>query len=252
MMKGRSLVVSNLPELILLTGCILVLQYHSVQFWQVESGRITGWAWSILLEGSALWLWASKKQYMKLLGLVSSMLVLLGPTYQVTSPLFHEWANVDKHETYINSKVVTLRSNIEATQNTLNTYLHNSENRVGWAHRIDAEEEKLDNLRSQLVNTEDGSAQSSTKRLTWQRIIVIAMQAIALMLFQIVNVLCITTIVSDKRMNKHKTTRRKAQNSVSKKTVTTAGNARKSSLKSKKHEEQVAHLLNNTDLRKTA
>ncbi|MFP4182228.1 MAG: hypothetical protein ACLFTX_06495 [Thiohalospira sp.] len=42
---------------VILIGCTAVIQYHAIQFWTAQVDPVTGWAWSLLLEAVALWLW---------------------------------------------------------------------------------------------------------------------------------------------------------------------------------------------------
>lgn len=171
---------------VMLIGGIGLLQYHAILFWTNVVDPLTGWAWSLLLEGAALWCWSHPRLSVRSLGAVATLLVLAGPLYQVSAPLVEEHMSVNKTA----QQRKDLQAEITGLEASLNTYLANSEKRVGWAGRIDEAQAQLTAARSDLRNLTAAAPQ----RMEWQRQAIIIMQAIALILFQLLNVIMIRTL----------------------------------------------------------
>lgn len=184
----------NITALILLVAAIGLMQYHAILFWSEHVDAATGWAWSLLLEGAALWLWSSRRMAQRALALVATVLVLAGPLYQVSAPLIAEWQATDRSAVANVERRAALAAEISSLETALNAYLKNSEARVGWAQRIDATQARLDTARSELQAVIAAAAEPV--RMSWQRQAVIAMQAIALVLFQIMGVIAIRTLAA--------------------------------------------------------
>lgn len=184
----------QLSALVLLIAAIGLMQYHAIMFWSEHVDKATGWAWSLLLEGSALWLWSSQKMAHRMLAAVATLLVLAGPLYQVSAPLISEWQATDRGAVANVERTAALTAEISSLETALNTYLNNSATRQGWAQRIDATQARLDAARTELQAVITATAQP--QRLSWQRQAVIAMQAIALVLFQILGVITIRTLAN--------------------------------------------------------
>ena len=81
---------NRLLTLGVLFGAIGLLQYHSIQFWQLFTEPGIGIVWSLVLEGTALWLWYQRHIGTRFLGLCASLLLLAGPLHQVSAPLVAE------------------------------------------------------------------------------------------------------------------------------------------------------------------
>lgn len=182
----------NITALILLVAAIGLMQYHAILFWSEHVDQATGWAWSLLLEGAALWLWSSRHMAQRALALVATVLVLAGPLYQVSAPLIAEWQATDRGAVANVERRAALAAEITSLETALNAYLNNSATRQGWAQRIDATQARLDTARSELQGVIAAAAEPV--RLSWQRQAVIGMQAIALVLFQIMGVIAIRTL----------------------------------------------------------
>lgn len=187
--RSDSVIERAMLPLVLL-GSIGLLQYHSIQFWALQVGG-TGWAWSVLLEVAALWLWYAPRTHRRLLGLVASLLLLAGPLYVVTSPIIsHDYFERTGAERRAMT-VSALEDEIAQLESSLATFLRNSEVRPGWLPTIqrtqDAIIERRASLRNLLIETDSVG-------LSWQRQTVIIMQAAALVLFQIAAVMAITSL----------------------------------------------------------
>ncbi|MBL4797619.1 MAG: hypothetical protein JKY50_09405 [Oleispira sp.] len=202
------------PAAILLIAAATLMQIHSIEFWMNQTGDYSGILWSLLLEGAALWLWASHNGWKSALGLVASLLVLAGPLYQVSSPAITQWQNSNtlpglqiKQETVLLAEVVSLES-------SLAQYNDNSASRVGWSGRIDETKADLKTANAELKQFY--KAQEQPVVMGWQSMAVIAMQAISLVLFQLLIVLTIRSLSAEK-----KAVKAGANKSVKKKAATT-------------------------------
>lgn len=173
-----------ITTVLLLAGCIGLLQYHAIQFWAANVDAATGWVWSLLLEGAALWLWFSPTRARRALGAVATLLLLAGPLYQVSAPLIHEWQASDASA----ARRADLNAEITHLEAALNGYVANSAQRVGWAQRIDATQARLDAARAERAALTTAVA---AERMSWQRQAIIGMQAFAICLFQLLGVLAI-------------------------------------------------------------
>lgn len=180
-----------IPPLAILAGAVALLQAHSIQFWMEWVGPM-GWAWSLLLEAVALWLWWQPGAGTRALGLVASLLLLAGPLHQVTAPI----AEAGRTDTARAETVGTLRAEIAQLEQSLGTFLDNSASRTGWAGRIDRTQQDLAAARERLRRE---LQQSAGAAVSWQRLAVVAMQAIALVLFQVTAVMALTRLAGEHR-----------------------------------------------------
>ncbi|MDH5785353.1 MAG: hypothetical protein OEZ16_07060 [Chromatiales bacterium] len=171
---------------LILIGGVALLQYHAILFWTEVVDPLTGWAWSLLLEGAALWCWSHPRFSIRSLGAVATVLVLAGPLYQVSAPLVEEHVSVDKSA----EQRTVITAEVAALEQALNTFLSNSEKRIGWSGRIDSTQQQLTAARAELRQL----TSAEPERMAWQRQAIILMQAIALVLFQLLNVIMIRTL----------------------------------------------------------
>lgn len=183
---------------LLLTGGIGLLQWHSIAFWSAHVDHATGWAWSLLLEGVALWLWSDGRAVRRLLAVVATVLLLAGPLYQVSSPLFLEVVGIERSAAANTARRAALEAEIATLEKSMAAFLANSQKRVGWAERIDRTQAALDDARREMAELTTATA-AAPQRLEWQRQAVIVMQATALVLIQVANVLAITTLSAARR-----------------------------------------------------
>ncbi len=172
----------------LLAGGIVLIQYHGIAFWNDAVGPATGWAWSVLLELIALWLWYQPRT--RLLALVATALVLSGPLYQVTTPLVQQLAASAAERVSGLRRAALLRQAIATEESALQTFLANSSDRAGWLPPIEQARASLDAKRAELQALLTPTRQT----LPWQQIAAMGLQAIALVLVQVSNVLAITTL----------------------------------------------------------
>jgi len=174
---------------LLLVGCICLLQYHAIQFWVTHAG-ITGAAWSLLLEGAALWLWSSPRLLRRVLGGLVTLLLLVGPLYQVSAPLIEAGHYAANTATAGAERSRDLAGEIQSLEAALAVYLANSQTRSGWVSRIDSAQARLDRLRTEQAQLSAVRA-GAPQHQPWQRTAVILMEALAIVIFQLVAVLAI-------------------------------------------------------------
>ena len=186
-----------LPLSILALGVVL-LQYHSIRYWQSLVGAWTGVGWSILLELISLWLWFNTgdrpgvpKRYvswasLRLLALVTTVLLLAGPLYQISLPTLQDWRGIlDAAQ-----KIQLLQEEITDDQAGLVAYRKNSRTRLGWLEKINQMESGLREHRKRMLALFDASGQT----FSWERWATVSLQALSLVLFQIANILAISTL----------------------------------------------------------
>ncbi len=182
----------NLAPLIMLVGTVSLLQYHSILFWTEFVGA-TGWAYSILLEVGGLWFWYRQGIKSRMTGLAISVMLLAGPFYNVSHPLFatnlHELQRHESQSVEINET----KQAIKSLELSLSKYLENSSERTGWLPAINRTQEALAKNRERLSVLLSEKSRS-TLELNWQRQIVIIMQALSLVVFQIMSISAITTL----------------------------------------------------------
>ena len=176
----------------LLAGGVALLQWHSIRFWSAQVGA-TGWAWSVLLEGVALWLWYRGRLAMRLLGLIASTLLLAGPLYQVGMPLAQELGAANEAGAARARTVTLLEGRVASLKQQLSTYLDNSRSRSGWLPAIARTEHELKEAETELRALYT-ARRESVPQLGNVRHAVIAMQAVALLLFQVTNILALRTL----------------------------------------------------------
>lgn len=189
-MKNKN-IVSVLPAIILLIGGLLLMQIHSMEFWTEHTGS-AGYLWSLMIEGAAVWLWASSSKSKALLAMIASVLALAGPLYQVATPILDDLQSSQKEIVVSVEQKQSLKDEIITLESALNTYLSNSESRVGWAQRIDSTTNQLVQSRKDLHSLYQ--AETEVKPQPWQAIALVAMQALALIVIQLTLVMAIRSL----------------------------------------------------------
>ncbi len=181
---------------VVLAGSIGLLQAHGIQFWSGKLGPY-GIAWSLLLEATALWLWTKPGRGSRVLACLASGLLLLGPLYQVGTPILEGLA-LAQHSDVARSKEIPL---VEAEIGQLAAFTANSGKRSGWLPAIEATQARLSAARGKLAVLYREAPRSSG-RFKAQESVVIAMECIGLLLFQVTAVLAITTLAERARARK--------------------------------------------------
>ncbi len=185
---------------VVLAGSIGLLQAHGIAFWSGKLGPY-GIAWSLLLEATALWLWTRPGMGSRLLACLASGLLLLGPLYQVGTPVLQGLA-LAQHRDEVRSKEIPLvEAEIRQLAGQLAAFTANSEKRSGWLPAIEGTQARLSAARQRLAALYR-EAPKSSGRLKAQKHVVIAMECVGLLLFQVTAVLAITTLAKSARDRK--------------------------------------------------
>src|SRR5690554_5107948 len=134
----------------ILIGSITLLQIHAISFWQQYVGTI-GFAWSILLEATALWLWYQPRMAYRTLALLASVLVLLGPIHHVSEPLIEELTVSAPRESARLARIESLREERTLVVESLQTFRQNSRERSGWLPAIQDGQDRLQEIDAELA-----------------------------------------------------------------------------------------------------
>lgn len=172
-----------------LLGSVTLLQWHGIKFWQEKVGS-HGWAWSLLLEFIALWLWYQRSVGFMLLALVASVLTLSGPVYQVAKPTFVQSYDVANQHESNKAKLSSLESEKKRLIEQLSTYQENSIKRTGWLEPITAANNRIIEIDNEITEIKLSNRDKASWFFDW----VILMEVVSLLLFQVVAVLSITSI----------------------------------------------------------
>ncbi|MBD3608964.1 MAG: hypothetical protein HUJ30_00280, partial [Gammaproteobacteria bacterium] len=140
----------------------ILLQVHAWLFWSDFVGPDTGWLWAVVLEASALWLWANRDQQRRaVVPFLASMLVLAGPLAHIIEPpikaeqrAIYEQQNRPTIKAELRDEIATLQASLETSQ-------RNSEKRTGWLTDIQQTRNLLNQKRGELrrLNAEKPSTQ---------------------------------------------------------------------------------------------
>jgi hypothetical protein len=184
------------PAVVLL-GAIGLLQAHGIAFWSGKLGSY-GIAWSVLLEAIALWLWSRPALRSRILGVLASVLLLLGPLYQVGTPILARLANAEHSDRARAKEIPMVQAEIRGIESQLATFATNSEKRPGWLPAIETAQVQLAKARERLAALYRDPPRN-TARIEAQEILVIVMECTGLVLFQISAVLAITVLAGEGR-----------------------------------------------------
>lgn len=192
-MKITRKTLHKLPALLLLIGAVVLMQKHAWGFW-CQYDPTFGPLWAMMLEGAALWLWSQRSIAKNALALLASLLVLAGPLYQVSAPALEQYQKSSAAPLVFAKREAGLLAQRDSLSASLATYNGNSQSRVGWAARIDAMNTELTRVNADLNALY--VQQQQPLNMPWQALAVVAMQAIALVIFQLLIVLCIRALTA--------------------------------------------------------
>ncbi len=182
--------IEMVPPLLVLAGAIALLQVHAIQFWTEFVGPM-GWAWAVLLEVVALWLWYQRQLARRMLAMVASVLTLTGPIYMVCEPLVDEWLSASHVDASRELRIERLALEASRLEESIEAFRANSEARAGWLEPIQVAQARLAEVDSQLATL---VAAPPAEACTWRQQALIGMQAVALLIFQLAAVLAITSL----------------------------------------------------------
>ena len=181
--------------LLVLAGAIALLQVHAIQFWTEFIGPM-GWAWAVLLEVVALWLWYQRQLARRMLAMVASVLTLTGPVYMVCEPLIEEWQSSSHVDAGRELRIERLTLEASRLEESIETFRANSEARAGWLEPIQDAQARLAEVDSQLATL---VAAPPAVTSNWRQQAVVGMQTVALLIFQLAAVLAITTLSNQRQ-----------------------------------------------------
>lgn len=174
---------------LVLVGSVSLLQWHGIMFWQEKVGP-HGWAWSLLLECVALWLWYRPSFSYRTLALVASVLTLAGPIYQVAKPTFIESYSVVNYQSSNQVRLESLAAEKARLTEQLAIYQDNSTKRTGWLEPITKANDRIIEIDNAVAEIMLSDKDKQGLFFSWT----IFMEVVSLVLFQIVAVLSITSI----------------------------------------------------------
>jgi len=121
---------------------------------------------------------------------LATLLLLAGPLYQVSAPLVEAGARAGLREAAAFDRRGDLAGEIKTLEAALSAYLANSAGRQGWVARIDRTQARLEQLRAEQAQIAAGRAEAPAPH-TWQQAAVVGMEALAVVIFQLVAVLAV-------------------------------------------------------------
>ena len=185
--------------LVLVCGTIL-LQTHSIKFWSSIVGFQTGVLWSLLLEVAALWLWTFREKSKRPLGLLTTLVLLCGPLYDVGYPVLKNKNSQSEVQLGLELQISEKQELLNLKKQSLQVFLENSKGRTGWQTKIDEADheigqiaKELKQLRGQLLT------HNSTQDLDFQSHLVIMLQILSILIFQSANVIAIQRLFNSSR-----------------------------------------------------
>ncbi|MCW8966079.1 MAG: hypothetical protein OQK82_05270 [Candidatus Pacearchaeota archaeon] len=176
-------------------------QWHGIQFWSEFVGQQTGWAWSISLEVSALWLWFNTGRR-RFLAFVASCLLLAGPLFHIIQPTLNNATKTETTRINRTAEINLIRGDITSLEQALATALANSQKRTGWLNDIQASKLALSTARRELRSLLANPV-ATLGAWPW---IKSAMQAAALLIIWAVSVLAISDLTRATRIKTSKPT----------------------------------------------
>lgn len=190
--KAQQVTLGQLLPALVLLGAVTLLQWHGWKFWSTYVGP-SGWAWSLLLELAALWLWVDHRRTRHLLAFVTSLLLLAGPMYSIAEPLL-DAARAGRHAQATRAvEIEALQDQVQSAEHALAIALRNSEKRAGWAATIQQSQATLERARDALQ-----ARLARHESPAWQSAAVIVMQASALLIFQVGSVLAVRALAESR------------------------------------------------------
>jgi hypothetical protein len=124
------------------------------------------------------------------------VLLLLGPLYQVGTPILEGLASAEHSDRARAKAIPMVEAEIRGRERQLATFTTNSEKRSGWLPVIEATQTQLAKARERLAALYRDPPHS-TARIEAQEILVVAMECSGLVLFQISAVLAITVLARE-------------------------------------------------------
>lgn len=170
-----------------------ILQIHGLRFWD-QHGGWGGWLWSPVLGIVTVWFWLHPSATLRwMLGIIASLLLLVGPLWQIGAPLVESAAQYRAAAVAATLQLQVLRTTEAELVETQNTYRRNSQDpyRSGWAAQVNRVEATLANIRQQIVTV---AAAPPPQRTPWLSQAVLVIQMFALLTLQVAAVTALGVI----------------------------------------------------------
>lgn len=174
---GEEHVLIRYTPILVIIGCIGILQFHSIEFWTARAGSNIGWAWSIVIEIVGLWMWAlqtantQRRPIQRRIGWLASTILLAGVLLQLGLASYAERSIVDNAKAVISDRykkkaelaglsgarfdeeLRIYKKSIEQNKKVIETYRENSMNRKGWLIPLQQLQTKNDKLEQDYIKT---------------------------------------------------------------------------------------------------
>ena len=176
---------------------VVLLQYHAIIFWTNAVGFYTGIGWSILLEIVSFWCWFQRGiktlelYFVRTLGFLTVLLLLIGPLFTVSETFIEEFEKGLFAVSDYTYKRKLLIDSIVRKKNQSNRLLKIiEETKDGYItfNRINRDINRMEYNLVRMKPPERG------KRLPWQAMLVMLMQATFIFIVQSVIILGILRI----------------------------------------------------------
>ena len=130
----------------------ILMQIHSIEYWQADAGDYAGVAWSLAIEAAMLFLWYKRrhiswfKDWLLPLKVGLALLLISGPWYQLATPAIEKL----EEKAAIGQRVERAEAKVEQLRASLAKYEENSGKKFGWAGRIDETRAELKEAEKKL------------------------------------------------------------------------------------------------------
>lgn len=155
----------------------VLMQWHSIIFWQVWTGNYYGGAFmSLGIESAMLFMWyAQRHWFLRVAKYAAALLLIAGPWYQITVPTFESLQTV----TVLHDKDALIGADVARLERSLASDEKNSNKRLGWRERIKETRAEIKAKREEQYSLLDEKAALPPG---WRPLMVAVMQALALLI----------------------------------------------------------------------
>lgn len=133
------------PSFLIIMLSAGLMQWHCIGFWTRHSGSV-GILWSLSIEVINIWLWFGRHRF---LAIITASILLASSFYELGRPVWVKAQRDQLNAERIEQQIASTQREIEYWQETIEGYLANSRDRIGWAGRIDEGQQALANSRKQ-------------------------------------------------------------------------------------------------------
>lgn len=184
-------ILKKVPALMLLTGAVVLLQSHAMNWW-TQYDPATGWLWSLVIEAGAIWLWSSRSWLRNGIAVCATALALIAPLYDLAEPVLDQQRSAEQAATTLPQRTQAARERVTSLEASLAQYNANSQTRAGWYELIADTQRQLTAARQDLTDLQNESTAPAPAALSVY--LPLGMQMLALCLLQCLVVLTTRTI----------------------------------------------------------